>query len=129
MNKIFHDEKLGNYFYDGAWVLEKQFIYKHYKLSIIFQAFEDEEISDRQKNQYDYFIKNYESIFNKSLLLLKERFGESYDKIVLIESIFFNRYDEFGFLGESILDEENGIAIKLSNNNDNIEIGEQNILI
>lgn len=98
-------------------------------MSIIFQAFEDEEISDRQKNQYDYFIKNYESIFNKSLLLLKERFGENYDKIVLIESIFFNRYDEFGFLGESILDEENGIAIKLSNNNDNIEIGEQNILI
>ena len=59
--------------------------------------FEDKVILDFQKMLCDYFLDDHENIFDKILINLIEKFGVDYKKIVIIESIFFNRYDEFGF--------------------------------
>lgn len=121
------DKILGILIYQDAWIKEEPLEYNGINLAVIFQAFSDELVTEKQKELYLKVIENLSNIVKKTCVALAESLGNKADTI-FVEALYFNRFDEFGFLAEYEDDEEHGFAIKFDKEMNILETGSQDIL-
>ena len=133
--------------YDYQWEkFERINIFKkEYDISIIVEAFPDEDISKEQEESYLKFKKNEKSYIETIENKLKEYINENLEdlatywvgarkiinisdlaKVVEPKSILFQQDGTIVFLAECEWDIENGIAVKLY---PEVEVGPQDIFI
>ena len=133
--------------YDFQWEkIEKVSIFKkEYNITIIAEAFPDEDISKEQEESYLKFKKNEKSYIETIENKLKEYINENLEdlatywvgarkiinisdlaKVVEPKSILFQQDGTIVFLAECEWDIENGIAVKLY---PEVEVGPQDIFI
>ena len=133
--------------YDYQWEkFERINIFKkEYDISIIVEAFPDEDISKEQEESYLKFKKNEKSYIETIENKLKEYINENLEdlatywvgarkiinisdlaKVVEPKSILFQQDGTILFLAECEWDIENGIAVKLY---PEVEVGPQDIFI
>ena len=141
-NKVFGIMK-----YDYEWekVDEIKLFEKEYNITIIAEAFPDEDISKEQEESYLKFKKNEKSYIETIENKLKEYINENLEdlatywvgarkiinitdlpKVVEPKSILFQQDGTILFLAECEWDIENGIAVKLY---PEVEVGPQDIFI
>ena len=133
--------------YDFQWEkIEKVSIFKkEYNITVIAEAFPDEDISKEQEESYLKFKKNEKSYIETIENKLKEYINENLEdlatywvgarkiinisdlaKVVEPKSILFQQDGTIVFLAECEWDIENGIAVKLY---PEVEVGPQDIFI
>lgn len=125
MDKI-NDKVLGEIEYDFGWIKieEIPFFDSKYNVKMVFEAFEDEDITDTQRNNYIEFTKNIDEISKKAINKLSDYLVENFTgmyvvkNIIVPTSVFFKQDGHYGVLCEFDLDEENGLAIVVSNDYD-----------
>lgn len=127
-NNLF-DETVGNLVYEGAWYSANVFTFNKKTVYIVFQAFEDEQLTDTQRVNYLYATKNLKELLNKALNEIKKGTPEDVFKTLELQSLYFNRYNEFGFLGEFKKFNDLPVAVKFDSTGNIIEIGDHDILI
>lgn len=141
-NKVFGIMK-----YDYEWekVDEIKLFEKEYNITIIAEAFPDEDISKEQEESYLKFKENEKSYIETVENKLKEYINENLEdlatywvgarkiinitdlpKVVEPKSILFQQDGTILFLAECEWDIENGIAVKLY---PEVEVGPQDIFI
>ncbi len=128
-NNIYFDEIVGKLVYDDAWYSTNIFTFNKKNVYIIFQAFEDEKLTDTQRVNYLYATKNLKMLLGRALSEIKKDTPADVFKTLVIESLYFNRYNEFGFLGEFETFDDFPIAVKFDSAGNLIEIGDHDILI
>ena len=128
-NKVYFDEVVGKLVYDDAWYSTNVFTFSKKTVYIVFQAFEDEELTDTQRVNYLYATKNLKELLGKAINAIKGDVPEDVFKTLAIESLYFNRYDEFGFLMEFEKFDDFSVAVKFDSTGKIVEIGEHDILI
>lgn len=122
------------------------------KVKILAQVFEDEKIQKIQQDKYQeffqnydfyeskvpekvlgYYLNNYEEIienneipdvFDKNHII-----KESVLKLIKVSEIVFNQDGTYGYLCICAWEPENGLAIQLSPEEDNIEVDLMDLLI
>ncbi len=106
-----------------------------YKLDIIANAYDGQEILESQIERLKYFGENQESISATSLNKLKEYYNKKYAEIsayktdlkkdisekelinlIKPKAIIFTRYERFGIICDCAWDDEHGIAIMCKGN-------------
>lgn len=141
-NKVFGIMK-----YDYEWekVDEIKLFKKEYNITVIAEAFPDEDISKEQEESYLKFKKNEKSYIETIENKLKEYINENLEdlatywvgarkiinitdlaKVVEPKSILFQQDGTIVFLAECEWDMENGIAVKLY---PEVEVGSQDIFV
>ena len=128
-NKVYFDEVVGKLVYDDAWYSTNVFTFSKKTVYIVFQAFEDEELTDTQRVNYLYATKNLKELLGKAINAIKGDVPEDVFKTLAIESLYFNRYNEFGFLMEFEKFDDFSVAVKFDSTGKIVEIGEHDILI
>ena len=121
------DKLLGELYYEHAWIKTDMLEYNGINLMIIFQAFSNETVSDEQKALYIRVVGNFAKIIEKAHSALMSRLGDNICDII-INGIYFNRFNEFGLLCENEGWEEHGLAVKYDENMNVNEIGSQDIM-
>ena len=132
--KVVNNSIFGLMEYDFQWEkIEKVSIFKkEYNITIIAEAFPDEDISKEQEESYLKFKKNEKSYIETIENKLKEYINENLEdlatywvgarkiinisdlaKVVEPKSILFQQDGTIVFLAECEWDIENGIAVKL----------------
>ena len=145
--KVVNNSIFGLMEYDFQWEkIEKVSIFKkEYNITIIAEAFPDEDISKEQEESYLKFKKNEKSYIETIENKLKEYINENLEdlvtywigarkiinisdlaKVVEPKSILFQQDGSILFLAECEWDIENGIAVKLY---PEVEVGPQDIFI
>ena len=145
--KVVNNSIFGLMEYDFQWEkIEKVSIFKkEYNITIIAEAFPDEDISKEQEESYLKFKKNEKSYIETIENKLKEYINENLEdlatywvgarkiinisdlaKVVEPKSILFQQDGTILFLAECEWDIENGIAVKLY---PEVEVGPQDIFI
>ena len=145
--KVVNNSIFGLMEYDFQWEkIEKVSIFKkEYNITIIAEAFPDEDISKEQEESYLKFKKNEKSYIETIENKLKEYINENLEdlatywvgarkiikisdlaKVVEPKSILFQQDGTIVFLAECEWDIENGIAVKLY---PEVEVGPQDIFI
>jgi hypothetical protein len=145
--KVVNNSIFGLMEYDFQWEkIEKVSIFKkEYNITIIAEAFPDEDISKEQEESYLKFKKNEKSYIETIENKLKEYINENLEdlatywvgarkiinisdlaKVVEPKSILFQQDGTIVFLAECEWDVENGIAVKLY---PEVEVGSQDIFI
>ena len=145
--KVVNNSVFGLMEYDFQWEkIEKVSIFKkEYNITIIAEAFPDEDISKEQEESYLKFKKNEKSYIETIENKLKEYINENLEdlatywvgarkiinitdlaKVVEPKSILFQQDGTIVFLAECEWDIENGIAVKLY---PEVEVGPQDIFI
>ena len=145
--KVVNNSIFGLMEYDFQWEkIEKVSIFKkEYNITIIAEAFPDEDISKEQEESYLTFKKNETSYIETIENKLKEYINENLEdlatywvgarkiinisdlaKVVEPKSILFQQDGTIVFLAECEWDIENGIAVKLY---PEVEVGPQDIFI
>lgn len=145
--KVVNNSIFGLMEYDFQWEkIEKVSIFKkEYNITIIAEAFPDEDISKEQEESYLKFKKNEKSYIETIENKLKEYINENLEdlatywvgarkiinisdlaKVVEPKSILFQQNGTIVFLAECEWDVENGIAVKLY---PEVEVGSQDIFI
>ncbi|WP_339064593.1 DUF6985 domain-containing protein [Fusobacterium animalis] len=133
--------------YDYEWekVDEIKLFEKEYNITIIAEAFPDEDISKEQEESYLKFKENEKSYIETVENKLKEYVNENLEdlatywvgarkiinitdlaKVVEPKSILFQQDGTIVFLAECEWDIENGIAVKLY---PEVEVGSQDVFI
>ena len=141
-NKVFGIMK-----YDYEWekVDEIKLFKKEYNITVIAEAFPDEDISKEQEESYLKFKKNEKSYIETIENKLKEYINENLEdlatywvgarkiinitdlaKVVEPKSILFQQDGTIVFLAECEWDIENGIAVKLY---PEVKVGSQDIFV
>lgn len=151
MNSI-NDEVFGEMTYDYSWekyevrnIFEEQI-----SVRIVARAYEGQEILDIQRESYMKYVNNEEVYMKKIPQILLAYYIDVYDDIIefcdmpekyeikninsdsvldliAVNTIFFDREGNFGYLCDCGWDDENGIAIILSE--DEPRIGEEDELV
>ena len=145
--KVVNNSIFGLMEYDFQWEkIEKVSIFKkEYNITIIAEAFPDEDISKEQEESYLKFKKNEKSYIETIENKLKEYINENLEdlatywvgarkiinisdlaKVVEPKSILFQQDGTIVFLAECEWDIENGIAVRLY---PEVEVGPQDIFI
>ena len=145
--KVVNNSIFGLMEYDFQWEkTEKISIFKkEYNITIIAEAFPDEDISKEQEESYLKFKKNEKSYIETIENKLKEYVNKNLEdlatywvgarkiinisdlaKVVEPKSILFQQDGTIVFLAECEWDIENGIAVKLY---PEVEVGPQDIFI
>ena len=145
--KVVNNSIFGLMEYDFQWEkIEKVSIFKkEYNITIIAEAFPDEDISKEQEESYLKFKENKKSYIETIENKLKEYVNENLEdlatywvgarkiinitdlaKVVEPKSILFQQDGTIVFLAECEWDIENGIAVKLY---PEVEVGPQDIFI
>lgn len=145
--KVVNNSIFGLMEYDFQWEkIEKVSIFKkEYNITIIAEAFPDEDISKEQEESYLKFKKNEKSYIETIENKLKEYINENLEdlatywvgarkiinisdlaKVVEPKSILFQQDGTIVFLAECEWDIENGIAVKLY---PEVEVGPQDVFI
>ena len=145
--KVVNNSIFGLMEYDFQWEkIEKVSIFKkEYNITIIAEAFPDEDISKEQEESYLKFKKNEKSYIETIENKLKEYINENLEdlatywvgarkiinisdlaKVVEPKSILFQQDGTIVFLAECEWDIENGIAVKLY---PEVEVGPLDIFI
>jgi hypothetical protein len=145
--KVVNNSIFGLMEYDFQWEkIEKVSIFKkEYNITIIAEAFPDEDISKEQEESYLKFKENEKSYIETIENKLKEYINENLEdlvtywigarkiinisdlaKVVEPKSILFQQDGSILFLAECEWDIENGIAVKLY---PEVEVGPQDIFI
>ena len=145
--KVVNNSIFGLMEYDFQWEkIEKVSIFKkEYNITIIAEAFPDEDISKEQEESYLKFKENKKSYIETIENKLKEYINENLEdlatywigarkiinitdlaKVVEPKSILFQQDGTIVFLAECEWDIENGIAVKLY---PEVEVGPQDIFI
>jgi hypothetical protein len=145
--KVVNNSIFGLMEYDFQWEkIEKVSIFKkEYNITVIAEAFPDEDISKEQEESYLKFKKNEKSYIETIENKLKEYINENLEdlatywvgarkiinisdlaKVVEPKSILFQQDGTIVFLAECEWDIENGIAVKLY---PEVEVGPQDIFI
>ena len=145
--KVVNNSIFGLMEYDFQWEkIEKVSIFKkEYNITIIAEAFPDEDISKEQEESYKKFKENENNYIEIIENNLKEYINENLDdlatywvgarkiinisdlaKVVEPKSILFQQDGTIVFLAECEWDIENGIAVKLY---PEVEVGPQDIFI
>ena len=124
-------------------IIKYNFLGRELSLNFIFDVFDNEEVTELQKETYNKVINNMDDIFVKSLEKLKEYCKNNYDievdetnlyKYIVPKEIYIKRekenedYCKIGILCNFKCDIENGIAIVLINNTV-CDIGMQDIIL
>ncbi len=119
------------------------FLDRGISLNIIFDVFDDEEISLVQKKTYSEFMDNIKEIFNKTFNALKDYCSKNYNislnetnfyKYIVPKQIYIkresngNNYCRLAILCNFKEDVENGLAV-VCKNNEIIEVGMQDIIL
>ena len=128
-NKEAYDEVVGKLIYDDAWFSVNYFTYVNKPVYFVFEAFEDEKLTDGQRVNYLYATKNLKQLLKNALLAIKKISNSDFVKRVYVTQVYFTRNDEFGFLMEIENADELDLAVKFNTNGEIIGIGEQDILI
>lgn len=147
-----NDEVFGEMTYDYSWekyevrnIFEEQI-----SVRIVARAYEGQEILDIQRESYMKYVNNEEVYMKKIPQILLAYYIDVYDDIIefcdmpekyeikninsdsvldliAVNTIFFDREGNFGYLCDCGWDDENGIAIILSE--DEPRIGEEDELV
>jgi len=131
MNQV-EDLVLGKMIYDYGW--RKTEVIEGEEYIIIAKAYKNDNINDNHRELYTYLKDNFSEIKIKIEKKLKVYVKNNYNTEYK-EQLFFNkrimidkREKEIGFIYDTSLDVENGVGIKLINNEIS-EIGFQNIAL
>lgn len=127
MGKI-NDKILGELIYDGGWKKDEILVYrkKEIKIKIIFSAYEDEYVNEKQIEGYLWFKTNIANILEESQKLIIKHY-EYFKEDILEECNIKTLPDDIFSLieVEYILITENGRVGILFNN----MIGEEEVII
>lgn len=127
MGKI-NDKILGELIYDGGWKKDEILVYrkKEIKIKIIFSAYEDEYVNEKQIEGYRWFKTNIANILEESQKLIIKHY-EYFKEDILEECNIKTLPDDIFSLieVEYILITENGRVGILFNN----MIGEEEVII
>ncbi|WP_317311677.1 DUF6985 domain-containing protein [Clostridium thermobutyricum] len=127
MGKI-NDKILGELIYDGGWKKDEILVYrkKEIKIKIIFSAYEDEYVNEKQIEGYRWFKTNIANILEESQKLIIKHY-ECFKEDILEECNIKTLPDDIFSLieVEYILITENGRVGILFNN----MLGEEEVII
>ena len=135
MTKVI-DSSFGEIEYKYGWIKQLAIVLwgDARNMRIKAAAFTGEEITQQQRDSYQYFLKNMDAISIRSLELANDYLKENYEKgeygsakeAISPRTILFKKDGSFGILCDFTLDEEHGLAICISPKE---EVGMQDILL
>lgn len=109
---------IDNLIFDYGWrkPINLTFENKKVNIELVFNAYDDEQVSAEQMNAYEDFIKNQNRYENKVNELLSDFVAQNQinDYDIKAKTLYFNRDGEFALLCDCSWDIEHGIAIILS---------------
>ena len=137
--RVINDEVFGELSYDYAWRKEESLDseFEEKKINVVVEAYEGQEISDIQREQYLAYEQQKSKFISKIPEVLLKYYLEMYDDIssvidipeqinkenineqliiglVRINDIYFARDGCYGWLCDCAWDEEHGLCILLS---------------
>ncbi len=122
------EKELGQLVYDGAWERVEPLNVCDCPLLVIFQAFEDEDVSEEQKESFAFAQKNMYTLLINAREKINDELGAERIEGIVIKAIYFNQTGSFGFLCDDLIDIEHGMAIKFDGQTTEPEIGQMDIL-
>lgn len=140
MNTL-QDELLGELTYNYGWVRNEMidFLGEYRIVKIIFVSYDQEGVTQNQKEQYQWFKKNLIMLNNDILDKIKayilneyqiDGFRQEYliNEEFPVQIIFEKNEKNIGIAFESRIDEENGIGVKIEDNKI-VEVGYESIVL
>ncbi len=137
MNRKINDSIFGEMEYKFGWFKREilNLWANEYEIIIKALAYNENNITEAQRNSYSKLKDNINEISNKSLEFVKDYIVKNYEKeietkevvkLVFPKMILFKQNGDFGILCDTSLDEENGFVIIVS---PRYEVGIQDIFI
>lgn len=137
MNRKINDSIFGEMEYKFGWFKREILNLWGNEYEIIIKAltYNENNISEAQRNSYSKLKDNINEISNKSLGFVKDYIVKNYEKeietkeilkLVFPKMILFKQNGDFGILCDTLLDEENGFVIIIS---PKYEVGIQDIFL
>lgn len=149
---IINDEVFGEMKYDYSWEKYevRNILGEEISVRVVARAYEGQEILEIQRNSYIKYVNNEKLYMKQIPQILLDYYKDEYDNfvefcdmpvqydiqnistdsildLIAVNTIFFDREGNFGYLCECGWDDDNGIAIILSD--DKPRIGEEDELI
>ena len=112
------------------WEMKGKIKCGKHKLKVAFEAFEDDDISKEQIKMYKFAMKNLEYYLNLAYKHLMKNYGKKSSRKAKFNTVYFNDYSEWGFLGDWKEDPLNGVGAKfyLKKGDVYIQVGTQEVL-
>lgn len=138
LNKI-EDEVFGMMEYKHSWTRKEILKWNNtdYIVKLTAQAYSGDDILSTQRDMYLQYVENIDSLFSKALPLLHDYCSKALAVTSLTDNklksqlvpktILFERDNTWGVLFDFALDQENGLAIFLINNE--IKVGPQELFL
>ena len=137
--KRIKDDIFGNMEYDCSWVKKEQISLfgKSYEVRIVAKAYTGQEVSDTQRASYTCYQKNFQLYIEQIPNILLTYYLDNYNqiaeyvdipekinrkniteelivKLIKVQTVYFDRKGNFGWLCDCAWDREHGISIILS---------------
>ena len=139
MLKTLEDKVFGKLEYRHSWIRKEILKWNNVDciVKLIAQAYTGDDVLESQRNMYLEYVKNIDSIISKAMPILNEYCKETFKIEILSDddlfalltpkTILFERDNSWGILFDLELDDENGIAFFIIDNE--IKVGPQELFL